>query len=302
LIPTTAARQYLTILVITVSFCYSRNWWQHMYSGQYYILFAFVFAVTAYLYTKKKIAVLLMFTLAVLVRPFFLFASIPFIFKNWKRDIRWLILGGFISLVLVFVSGSYKEFGRYSEAMKLYGSEITRWQAGEDMNVQRSVPASMEACVFKQTSRAPFGAGCLFSVQHYLKLFNINISNPNVYSALLVCFIALLIVVTSYKQIAASPENIILTSFLIYVICELFAPANRNPYNMVQYLGIAGVFFNKARFGVILLFITGLALNHDFPFRFAYQRELGELLLLLAVYFVIMEGRFSKRRTLNKVN
>ena len=107
-------------------------------------------------------------------------------------------------------------------------------------------------------------------------------------------FIVTFFLVTGYKNITTDKDTLLIASFLIYIFTELFTPANRNPYNMIQYLGVMGLVINRASTTSLILLISGLALNHDFPFRFAYQREIGEIFILLSIYLILFKARETK--------
>ena len=111
---------------------------------------------------------------------------------------------------------------------------------------------------------------------------------------MLCLFIVTFFLVTGYKNITTDKDTLLIASFLIYIFTELFTPANRNPYNMIQYLGVMGLVINRASTTSLILLISGLALNHDFPFRFAYQREIGEIFILLSIYLILFKARETK--------
>jgi hypothetical protein len=294
LVPQTLGKQLLTIVISSVFFCYSRNWWQHVYSGQYYILFAFVFALTIWLSGKKKGSAFFIFPIITLIRPFFALATLPWLLriKFFTLHFKYLVAGVVISIILLVVSGTINQMPEFTKAMKYYNSEIIGWQQRETPVNPPLQSTKMEDCVIRTDTVKGFGGGCLFPVQHYLKLLNIRLGDPLLFSALLLLAIFLFIYVTGYKRITGATENLLLASFIIYMLCELFTPANRNPYNMVEYLGLPGLLINKGNKTTIALFIAGLAFNHDFPFRFVYQREIGEILVLLSIYVI-----FFKRNT-----
>ncbi len=297
-IPTKRSKQLITIFLSTVFFCYSRNWWQHIYSGQYYILFGFLFALSAFLSQKRKEATLLVFPLAALVRPFFALAVLPWIFKDFKSSLKWVLISGVFAIFLLFISDTMRYMPEYSKAMKLYGTEITGWNNREPNKLNRAEPITMENCVVKMDVVRNFGAGCLFSVQHYFQLFGLKVTNATFFSGTLVLFVVFFLWVTGFKNISANSETLMLASFMIYIFCELFTPANRNPYNMVQYLGILGLVINRATGLSLCLLLLGLALNHDLPFRFSYQREIGEMLILVSIYLVLF---LSKERKMQPI-
>ncbi len=300
-VPTKRSKQLITIFLSLVFFCYSRNWWQHIYSGQYYILFGFLFALSTFLSQKRKEATLLIFPLAALVRPFFALAFLPWLLRDLKVKIKWLFMSGVLAIILLVISGTIKYMPEYSKAMKLYGTEITGWNNQDAHKVSRAKPIVMESCVAKMDVVRNFGAGCLFSVQHYFQLFGLKITNPGFFSGMLVFFLFAFLWITGFKNVSANNETLMLASFMIYIFCELFTPANRNPYNMVQYLGVLGLVINRASGLSLGLLILGLALNHDLPFRFAYQREAGEVLILVSIYLALLLSNETKPQPIEPV-
>lgn len=294
IVPKKLGGQFVAIIVSSVFFCYSRNWWQHICSGQYYILFAFIFALMVFLFQRNKQIALIAFPVVVLIRPLFALASLPWLIKDTGKNFKQLIIGGVLAMLLLLLSGTFKNVPEYSKAMKLYSSEITGWNNQQLRGLVSNQPQVMEDCVSETNVKDRFGAGCLFSVQHYLKLFRIKISEPLFFTAMLCLFIVAFFLVTGYKNITAEVDTVLIASFLIYIFSELFTPANRNPYNMIQYLGVMGLVINRASLITLSLLVSGLALNHDFPFRFTYQREIGEIFILLSIYLILLKARGNK--------
>lgn len=301
-IPSKFLKQVATIVIATVFFCNSRNWWLHVYNGQYYVLFGFLFSLTACLGIKKqhKHTALLLFPSAALLRPFFVLAMLPWLINSFKKKSTTLLIGGTICIGFLLVSGTFSLWSDYSKAMQIYSTDIvggTGIKVGSD---HRFDTVATEGCVYRTaifTSPKIAGAGALFSLQHYLNLFGVKKSDPIFFTGLLCIGIIMLLILTKRKNIIADEGSMLLTAFMIYLFSELFTPAYRNPYNLIQYLGIVGVFVHKANWRTILLAVTGLALNHDFPFRFIYQREIGEALLLVAIYSSISINRLTETST-----
>jgi hypothetical protein len=295
LVASTRIRQVMTIIIGIVFFCYSRNWWLHIHSGQYYILFSFSFALIAFLLHRNKNVIIFLFPVLALTRPFFIVAALPWLFKNFKKNIKLLLIGGIISVALFFVSGSYRHMQSYTAAMKLYSTEITGWNG-----IQYATPVLppgqvLEDCVVKNETGSRFNAGSLFSIQHYFKLFNIQFQNSIKYSLLLFFFLCIFFIITGKSIMEKDVYHLLLVSFFIFMVTELFTPANRNPYNMIQYLGIMGVLLRRITIVPFILLVTGLALNHDIPFRFLYQREIGEALVLISIFLVILNNRDKRK-------
>lgn len=298
LIPATFMRQLLTIIVAAIFFCFSRNWWLHIYNGQYYVLFAFIFSLSAYLSIRRKLVLnaAWLYPVVGLIRPFFLVALLPQMLKSKTGVLRLLVLASPL-VVLGFVAVPLQVWKDYSKAMNFYSTEETGFTGKDHLRPVQESTARLEDCVTdirlleKPMAR---GAGSLFSLQHYLFLLRIKVTEPKIFVFILAAAIAILLVVTGTHRIIATTENLILTWFLIYMLCEFCTPALRNPYMLIEYLGVLGVFMRKVDFKLILLAVMGLAFNHDFPIRVMYQREIGEAMLLLAIYLAVFNDRAAK--------
>ncbi len=289
--PSTLFRQVIVLLIATIFFIYSRNWWLHVYAGQYYVLFACAFSVSAWLISRKPKSPIIIFAIMGLIRPFFFLSIIPWVFKNWMKKAEALFIGGITCLVLILLSGSYRLISDYTNAMSLYATQVFGWPE----TVLSNTVTATETCVQRVTEFNHFDAGGLFSLQHYLNLVGVRISDSVIYFLILSIFLACLIFISGFKKIGNDYYKIFITAFLIYLFAELFTPAVRNPYNIIQYLGIIGIVVERANWKALLLLIIGLALNHDFPFRFSYQREIGEAVMLIAIWGTLLSK--SKSRT-----
>jgi uncharacterized membrane protein len=207
-----------------------------------------------------------------------------------RRSFSALSIGIIISLTIVAIAGSLNLWKNYALAMKAYSTEIVNWGTMATQNNPIIAKVPLEECLGSMSNfKKPLaeGAGSLFSLQHYLSLLNIKWTNTNIFSAILIVSIILFVVITSVKRITANHHAVVLSSFVLYMMCEFLTPADRNPYMLIEHFGIIGVLFAVAKHRVIFLAVLGLALNHDLPFRFAYQRETGEAIFILAVYLAI---------------
>jgi hypothetical protein len=289
LVPVKLLRQLLTVGVGAAFFCYSRNWWLHVYNGQYYVVFAFAFAFIAFFVVrvKKRFTPLFLMPLTSLLRPFFAVAIIPWLLNLHRKKRLAIVAASMLSLGLMVASAPVKTWLDYSKAMRIYNTEITAEKGQVMATDHRMAGLPVENCIEVQPGFKVFNAGSMFSLQHYLNEMNIKLSNPTLYTGFLLVAIVLFLLITKPAIINAGNENLLLSSFFLYILAELFTPAIRSPYNMVQYLGILGVFMNKADGKLMLLLLLGLLLNHDFPFRFKYQREIGEGLMLVAIYLAL---------------
>lgn len=292
LYPKKLIKQVITIFVTLIFFCYSRNWWAHTASGQYYVVFGLIFSLTTYYYKRFIRLPLLLFPVVALLRPFFALATLPFLFKKIKANARWIFTGISCSLIILLISGTYKLLPDYNRAMNVYASEITGWAKinTKISAIDNGIPVN---CVQQNYGFENFRAASLFSLQHYLKLFKISLSSPMVFTLLLLLFLCATLIPIR-KTILASTENLLIASFLVFMFSELFTPANRNPYNIIQYIGIVGLVINKTSYPVLIFMIVGLAFNHEFPITFPYQRELGEAIFLCGIYLTLISKKDEK--------
>jgi len=291
-IPILLLRQIATIVFCTTFFVFSRNWWSHIYNGQYYIFFGFVYAITAYLILnrKKRFSALFIFPPISLIGPFFAVALIPWLFRLSRKRRLALAVSGVLALGLLVGTAPIKTWQEYAKAMTVYSNMSTTGSHYGNVDY-RQAGLPLEDCITEQKTFKIFGGGNLFSVQHYLRLLHFQNSNSLLYPALLLLTCMLLVLITGQKNINANSENLLIFSFLLYIISELFTPADRNPYNMIQYLGILGVFIQKSNARLMALMLIGLLLNHDFPIRMPYLREIGEALMLIALYATIFQTK-----------
>lgn len=300
LIPVKLNRQLITLVVGSLFFCYSRNWWLHVYNGQLYILYAFVFALTACLVIryKKRFVVMLIFPLVAITRPFFAVATLPWFIKfNRKRRLKFIV-AFMMCLGLVAYSAPLSTWAQYSKAMREYSKDITGSNSVSQAIDYRKPGLKLDDCLSVKPISKDFKSGNLLSLQHYLFKLGLKWHDPALFISFLLLAIIILVIVTKQSVINSSNENLFIFSFVLYIMAELFTPALRNPYNLVQYLGILGLFMQKANMKLVILFVAGLLLNLDFPVRVAYQREAGEAVFLLAVYLSL----FTNNKPIAKIS
>lgn len=293
LMPSTFRKQIITITIAGVFFLYSRNWWFHVYNGQYYVFFAFVYSLTGFLYIKRNNVnfPLLVLPVIALVRPYLIVAAFPFFLKDFKKKILPFGIACIATLFISYMTGSKENYRDYFRAMKIYNMDNVRDSSDNIVTHYNTDSITRETCYGKMSNFNPVratGAGALSSIQHYLNLFKIKWSNPWIFAGILLSGMAIMMLLSRLFSMSLTKENLFLFSFLIYIWCELCTPAYRNPYNMVQYLGVIGVFINKSNVLLITIVIISLLINHDIPIRIDYQREGGEAMILLAMFISLL--------------
>lgn len=282
-------RQLTTIVILSFFFIYSPNWWLHVTDGQLHIAYTLLFALSAYMIIrrKKRFFTLISYTLSVVLRPLFIVALIPW-FVNFNRKRRLAFFASFmIAIGLMAVAAPLKGWLDYKKAMNQYSKENTSINQKSIMEKSLS-NVSLESCVMPSVTVEQFKAGNVLSMQHNFKQMGFNVTNLFVYVLLLLIIIAGIILHTKPNLNYPANENLILLSFVFYILAEILTPGFRNPTNLIQYAGIAGVFINKANVKIILLFITGLMLNRFLPVELINMPETGELFMLVALYLGII--------------
>ncbi len=294
LMPTARTRQWLVLLVAVSFFLYSRNWWMHIYNGQMYVLYAFVFMLGNYILAKRQQYISWwLYPIVCLVRPFFVLPLLPFVRFKWKKLLA-LGMGGLLALILLLLSGHQKNWGQYKDALNVYATENT---GGYD-TVLRNKTARLgnfpaEDCLKKEKKPDFLHAGCMYSMQSYLVKLGIKCNNTNTFSLALFIVVALLLLAVYKFKLAVEMEQQMVLAMLLYFLGELFAPAARNPYNMVQWLPVVAILIHAANKFIIGLLLIGLCLNHSLPFNFTYEKELGELLMFVAAWLFVLLPKYS---------
>ena len=170
--------------------------------------------------------------------------------------------------------------------MKIYANEAVK---SSDWHIERvnqhyfTNPVTAEACTINTGYiNFPFSGGCLYSIQHYLTKFGIFINSSNIFIVAMIVVMLILYVVALQKRIFSSLIHTLTFSFLLYLLCELFTPASRNPYGMIQWLPFVCLILMGKNYVISILLIAGLFLNHNIP-NVVYGKEAGELMMLVAL-------------------
>jgi hypothetical protein len=298
----TFTRQLLLLGVIAAFFLFSRNWWLHVLNGQMYVLYAFAFAVTVWMsiHKKKHINTWLL-PLLMLIRPMLLFTWLSNI-SFQKKKLALLLIGLMVSGVMFITSGTLKFWKQYNAAIKVYATEAVGGYDDTLRNAEaRNGQFTTEMCLIRDKKPDFLHAGCLYSVQSYLtKLFGLQTSNTKVFAAMLVVVALLLFIVTKRLNPSMQVEQGLALGILLYFVAELMAPASRNPYVLVQWVPVVALLFAKGNKPIVILCIIGLWLNHSWLLSFKYEKEIGEIFLLLATMWFIVQPQ--KRHTQVYIN
>jgi hypothetical protein len=196
-----------------------------------------------------------------------------------------------VAALLALTTSSVTQWKQYNDAMKIYSKERTGELSSDTISPGSYLPFVDPCTRSPEKTFKVFGAGCLFSLQHYLVLLGIRISNVQIFQIILVITLLFISAVGFRRRWFDNPECQLLLSFLFYQVCELITPASRNPYNMIQWLPAISWLVRWGNGGVMWILLVGLCLNHDIPFRFTYQREIGEILLFTGLVVFLMKRK-----------
>jgi hypothetical protein len=297
-IPSSRKKQVLTFLVTGIFFLYGPIAWINIATGQVYTFYTFVFMLSSYLLLKQKRNITgFLYPIVSLTRPFFIVALIPLTGFS-KKKILALVAGGSIALVLFFIPNK-NTWLQYNDAMKVYTTENTTGFTQLRNKEGKFGNYPVEDCVKSRKEVKPSTTGCLFSIQSYLYKVGITCNDTRVYIIALLAIVLGMMLVIHKLQWAKAEEQKLMLSILLYFLCELFAPAVRNPYNLMQWFAVAVVLLNYANTPIILLFMLGLCLNHNLPIHFKYGKELGEMMMLAAAWLFVLRPMGSTARYRN---
>jgi hypothetical protein len=299
-IPSNRKKQLLTLIVTCIFFLYSPIAWLNIVTGQLYTFYAFVFMLSSYLLLNQKRNMAgFLYPIISLVRPFFIVSLIPLLDFSKKKIIA-VVAGCAIALLLFFIPNK-TTWLQYNDAMKVYATENTNGFT-ELRNKEGNLgnyPA--EDCVKREKKTDGSKTGCLYSIQSYLYKVGITCNDTKVFSIALLIVVLGIMFMINKLQLARMEEQKMVLSIMLYFLCELFAPAVRNPYNLIQWFAVAVLLLNYANTKIILLFIIGLCLNHNLPINFKYGKELGEMLMLAASWWFVLKPKDSISRYRNSV-
>jgi hypothetical protein len=258
-------------------------------------MYAFVFALVAFFTLKVRVQRWCLFVLALLsvIRPFFIVSTLAY-WKFTRKHALVLFAGLAIAGIFVFTTTDIQEWKQYSSAMKLYALEQAGESKVDSISYSDADLSKADACTINPHPQfSIFGAGCLYSIQHYMKLMGIKTSNVLFQAILIVLILILWWMAYKKKWLQSMPHQLMLC-FWLYQLCELTTPASRNPYNMIQWLPVMAWLVAFGNRKMIALTVVGLLLNHNFPFYFDYSREIGEMLMFTATAMYMFQLKPAK--------
>jgi hypothetical protein len=283
--------------LIVLGLICSDYWFYNIESGQIYIFYTLFFAAMykAYISTWKHNHFISGFIggLFIFFRPVVAIFGLSFLL-HWKP--KWIIgcIAGAGVGFLVFVLPQWSLWQDYLAAMQAYSNEIFGTAQPITNVVEPLKPDIIEGAANLRIY-SELDLGRLDILYHFFQRFGITITYAHCVILLLVAVLGLSFFFYRQRK-SSSPVKLFLFGFLLYMVAELFMPAPRQVYNVIQWLFPLSLIYlySKKNIPVLVILITGLLLLHHFPFPFAQQGKLAELIFLGLTFYCIY---FSRRRS-----
>lgn len=298
--------QKLIVINTAIIFTCTEAWKYLIATGQSYLVLSFLMTViflSLYRHTKKTLlAAAVCIGMFVLMRPIALIFFIPYFFQ-YKKYVRFvtcslvaLVLYGFFVLCSPFEKAIWKNYydglkaqvgfhqGK-NPAVKIPDRERPGILQLEGINIRKveKIPASTSIIVYNE-------CGSAFIL--YQLLTHRWLPLPMLY---LMLFFVLFMVTGVYyvKRERLSTLQIILFSFVLYMIVEFFSPVTRHQYNTVQWLPLLMAGFllvTEWRSPAFLLLMAGFVLTIFIPLWLPMRQTIGEFLWACGLLLIALSS------------
>ena len=206
---------------------------------------------------------------------------------------------GCILIVHTAVFDHWKLWREYVSAMPEYALDLSLSDKSDFLQVHPP-DFNVPSCVFpmKYPDALPLTASSLRSVQFYMMKAGIVLTNTKLF-ALAALMITAIICLIKRKRVQ-SAEQLLAMMFLLYLIAELFTPALRFGYYLVQWATVSVIILSNYRTNKLsaALMLMGLLINNGYlPFPDEYEGSIGEALMLLGlVQFIMPIHTFCRKK------
>jgi hypothetical protein len=304
------SKNLLLTLLFFVPFLFTDAWWHHISLAQYYFLFGFLFFVTSYLLWKKHwIWAGIVFTLLVILRLNTVVFILPFLiyFGKFKRFIlsTAIAIGLFAAIVycLPFERANWTEyFGSLEESTAIHLLK----KPGEHRTYKIDLPAFWEGENYVALQKKGIEEHIWVNpemtsiVPAFRKLFgwapSLKLLQALLLAAILVVSMFLIRRKNPLKQpVLVAPEPIILSGLLFYFLSNFFSPINIPPYQMPQWMAVAGLlimFRSKLPQWILILFLMGILCNCRYVPNLPGKHMLSEIIFLVSTFSAIILGKW----------
>lgn len=279
--------------LIVLGFICSDYWFYNIESGQVYIFYALLFAAMYKVYTSSwryhEFLSGFIGGLFILFRPFAALIGLGFLLQGKKK---WILgcITGFVAGVLFFAVPQIHHWQDYFSAMQEYVNEDLGHPHIILNTTEPLKPALIEGAGNLDQFMV-FHLGRLDPVYHLFARWGIIMT----YNQCLLLFGGVICILAGlfFRRKNASAYSLFLFGFLLYILAELFVPAPRQGYNVIQWIVPMSLIYlhNKLRWTVLIMLITSLLLLHNFPFTHSAQGKIAELFFLGILFYEIFIAR-----------
>jgi len=288
-------RLYALAFFLPVFFLFANPFFYNLLRGQEYSLFALIFFVLLYLLKKEQYFMLgIIWVLAIAIRPLFLAGTLLVLLYFNRKIIAGLVTGAILVVLLTLLTNTMGNWKEYLVAMKQYVHELPDDASGVGIykgEHRAGFNSSFNDCqgTLSPTGlvrfRSKFHGILLQPLQFWLLKRHKTISNTTFYSAIagLLCLIFAGAVRLRLKKITA--EKYAATLFVLYLFCEVCAPAPRGEYSFILWVFGTTLITAKANVVEIALLVIGLlAVDNVIYFKIP---GMGEICMLVACIMFI---------------
>ncbi|MBV4359729.1 glycosyltransferase 87 family protein [Pinibacter aurantiacus] len=295
---------FLPLAIILLGFMMSDSMFCNVERGQTYILYAFIFSLSYFVYNSKSrynhLLAGAITGISIWLRPLFLLLNIPFLLQ---KDFKW-VLGSAIGFVLglfVFFLPLKATWADYSNAMKHYEMEQLGKESYVPTNHLITKPKDVEGVSNLTDYKSGFASAGMSNLQHIFKARGYELRAP-----MLIALFAVVVIIcslfflwkNSVKQF--DTHDLFLFGFLLYMMSELFLIGARGGYNNIQWIFPAFIMliFLRENIVAVAVLLLGIAFMNGWPFLFPNQSALGEAIM----FYVLVDYIFIRRLTVDRCN
>jgi hypothetical protein len=290
------------LAIILLGFMTSDSWFNNAERGQTYVLYAFIFSFSYFIYhSKSRYNHLLAGAIAgvsIWVRPLFVLMNIPFLLQ---RNFKWLLGSavGFILGLFVFFIPLKATWVDYNNAMKHYELEELRKETYIPASHLITKPKYVEGVSNLTDYKDGFASAGMSNFQHSFRVMGLEVHAPALIAAFaFVIVICSLVFLKQKRSRQFDTNDLFLFGFLLYILSELFLVGGRGGYNNIQWIFptfIMLIFLRKNIIAVAVI-LSGIAFMNGWPFLFPHQSAVGEAIM----FYVLIDYVFIRKLTADR--
>jgi hypothetical protein len=303
------------IVNVGVLFTLTEAWKDNIGDGQLYLFEAFLMGcILFFLIRNKKYGLLTAGILAaafVLTRPYAVVIFIPFLFY-YKRYLIFLMTA-FTGLLFygVFVLSNSNEKAIYVNYQKGMQMQVKFHQSANPVFVKPVGLSNIFSNLYPDLEGFKKDEVAQYYIEHPIPVYNENGNVFVIYNKLThkqmplniiyIIWVSCILLFSGFfffyiRKSPSSPLQVVLFSFTLYMIVELFSPIYRHQYNSVQWfpLVLAAILIMPGeKSSIFFLIIAGLLLHiSNIPWPLM-RHTLGEFCWLIALLLSVFSSRLN---------